>query len=153
MRLRRWKGPNKAFSHQEGCTLFLGRPEFPAGRQEVERGFWRGRSASAASKPFREIDADDRVRLDPLDPKRSHHLGQCEYISETDPAVLKVLLKVKPGLGPATIGSSAARAAPAGRSRTTRASGDDEPAGAPRTTMPCCDSGLVHEALGGGSTR
>jgi hypothetical protein len=25
-------------------------------------------------------------------------LGQCEYVSETDPAVLKVLLKVKPGL-------------------------------------------------------
>jgi hypothetical protein len=26
-------------------------------------------------------------------------LGQCEYVSETDPAVLKVLLKVKPGMG------------------------------------------------------
>jgi hypothetical protein len=26
-------------------------------------------------------------------------LPQCEYVSETDPAVLKVLLKVKPGLG------------------------------------------------------
>jgi hypothetical protein len=25
--------------------------------------------------------------------------GQCEYVSETDSAVLKVLLKVKPGLG------------------------------------------------------
>jgi hypothetical protein len=26
-------------------------------------------------------------------------LGQCEYVSETDPAVLKVLLKVKDGSG------------------------------------------------------
>jgi hypothetical protein len=29
----------------------------------------------------------------------SHHAGECEYVSETDPAVLKVLVKVKPGLG------------------------------------------------------
>jgi hypothetical protein len=42
---------------------------------------------------------DRRVRLDSLDPKTSRHLGQCEFVSETDPAVLKVLLKVKPGLG------------------------------------------------------
>ena len=34
-----------------------------------------------------------------FDPKTARHLGQCEYVSETDPAVLKVLLKVKPGLG------------------------------------------------------
>jgi hypothetical protein len=43
--------------------------------------------------------ADRRVRLDPLDPKTSRHLPQCEYVSETDPVVLKVLLKVKPGAG------------------------------------------------------
>jgi hypothetical protein len=30
----------------------------------------------------------------------ARHLGQFECVSETDPAVLKVLLKVKPGLGP-----------------------------------------------------
>jgi hypothetical protein len=27
-------------------------------------------------------------------------MGECEFASETDPAVLKVILKVKPGLGP-----------------------------------------------------
>jgi hypothetical protein len=42
---------------------------------------------------------DRRARLDPLDAKTSRHLGQCEYVSQTDPAMLKVLLKVKPGLG------------------------------------------------------
>jgi hypothetical protein len=33
------------------------------------------------------------------DPASAGHLGRCEYISETDPAVLKVLPKVKPGMG------------------------------------------------------
>jgi len=30
-------------------------------------------------------------------PKTSCHLPQCEFVSETDPTVLKVLLKIKPG--------------------------------------------------------
>jgi hypothetical protein len=47
---------------------------------------------------FTEPIVDDRVRLDPLDPTTSRHAGEGEYISETDPSVLKVLLKVKPGL-------------------------------------------------------
>jgi hypothetical protein len=37
----------------------------------------------------------DRVRLDPLDPKTSRHAGGCEFADETDPAVLRVLLKVQ----------------------------------------------------------
>jgi hypothetical protein len=41
----------------------------------------------------------DRVRVDPLDTKTSRHLGECEYVYETDPAALRVLLKVKPGMG------------------------------------------------------
>jgi hypothetical protein len=48
---------------------------------------------------YTEPLVDDRVRLNPLDPKTSRHLGQCEYIAETDRGVLKVLLKVKPGMG------------------------------------------------------
>jgi hypothetical protein len=36
----------------------------------------------------------DRVRLDPLDAKTGRHAGECEYVSETDPAMIKVLLKV-----------------------------------------------------------
>ena len=48
---------------------------------------------------YRELTADNRVRLSPYDPATAGHLGQCEHVSETDPAVLKVLLKVKPGIG------------------------------------------------------
>jgi len=40
-----------------------------------------------------------RRRLDPLDPTTARHFPQCEFASETDPAVIRVLLKVKPGLG------------------------------------------------------
>jgi hypothetical protein len=43
---------------------------------------------------------DNRVCLDPLDPKTARHAGECEYASETDPSVLRVLLRVKPGMGP-----------------------------------------------------
>jgi hypothetical protein len=34
-----------------------------------------------------------------LDPKTARHMGQCEFASADDPSVLRVLLKVKPGLG------------------------------------------------------
>jgi hypothetical protein len=46
-----------------------------------------------------EEPADRRVRLDPLDAKTSRHAGQCEFASETDAAVLRVILKVKDGSG------------------------------------------------------
>jgi hypothetical protein len=42
---------------------------------------------------------DARTRLDPYDPATARHLPQCEYVSETNPAVLKILLTVKPGTG------------------------------------------------------
>jgi hypothetical protein len=41
----------------------------------------------------------DRVRLDPLDPKTSRHAGGCEFALETDPAVLRLVLKIEDGAG------------------------------------------------------
>jgi hypothetical protein len=38
------------------------------------------------------------VRSDPLYPKTSRHAGECEFAS-ADRSVLRVLLKVKPGMG------------------------------------------------------
>jgi hypothetical protein len=45
------------------------------------------------------IKSRDRGRIDfdrphPLDPKTANHLPQCEFVTVTDPAVLRVLLKV-----------------------------------------------------------
>jgi len=33
-------------------------------------------------------------RLNPFDPRTSRHLGQCEFIGETDAGILRVLLKI-----------------------------------------------------------
>jgi hypothetical protein len=56
-----------------------------------------GRLATHPIEHFHEAPADRRSRLDPLDPSTSHHLGQCEYRDTTDPALLRVVLKVKDG--------------------------------------------------------
>ena len=37
--------------------------------------------------------------LDPLDPKNSRHAGWCEFASQTDAAMLRVILKVRDGAG------------------------------------------------------
>jgi hypothetical protein len=89
--------PDEVFTHAEGCAIVKADPSFVPEWQEVERGLWRA-TCQCGSKDLYVPDADRRVRLDPLDPKSSRHLPQCEFASETDPAVLQVLLKVKPGL-------------------------------------------------------
>jgi hypothetical protein len=65
---------------------------------EVVTGHWRA-VCQCGSEDVYEKPADRRVRLDPLDPKTSRHAGQCEFASETDAAVLKIVLKVKDGAG------------------------------------------------------
>jgi hypothetical protein len=72
------------FSHQESCKLLKADPSFSPEWQEVERGFWKA-ECQCGVEIFRDVAADDRVRRDPLDPKTSRHLGQCEYISEPIP--------------------------------------------------------------------
>jgi len=60
---------------------------------EIRRGVWKAECV-CSTEYFREPFIDDRVRLDPYDQATARRLGQCEYISETAPAVIKVLLKV-----------------------------------------------------------
>jgi len=45
------------------------------------------------------IDTFLRREMDLLEAKTSRHAGQCEYVSEIDAAVLRVILKVKDGAG------------------------------------------------------
>jgi hypothetical protein len=56
-----------------------------------------GESASAGPRITAPV-ADRRARLDPLDPKTTRHFGACEFVGETDPAKLRLALKVKPAL-------------------------------------------------------
>ena len=65
---------------------------------EVETGHWR-RVCECGSEDVYEEPADGRVRIDPLDPKTSRHLPQCEFTAPTDAAVLRVILKVNDGAG------------------------------------------------------
>ena len=44
-------------------------------------------------------DPDLRALHSTLDPKTSHHAPQCEFASETNVAVLRVVLEVKDGAG------------------------------------------------------
>jgi hypothetical protein len=75
------------FATQQQPALVLVDPYAP---QEGHRGQCQG---------YREPRDDYRARLDPLDPVTGRHLGQCEFASETDPAVLRVILKVRDGAG------------------------------------------------------
>jgi hypothetical protein len=44
-------------------------------------------------------EADRRVRLDPYDPSTFRHAGQCDHRYTSDPALLRVILKVREGSG------------------------------------------------------
>ena len=95
---RKRKQPTKPFIHAEDCQIFKADPSVQIPWNYEGDGFWKAECV-CTYETYVEPIVDDRVRLDPLDPKTSRHLGQCEYVSATDPAVLKVLLKVKPGSG------------------------------------------------------
>jgi hypothetical protein len=90
---RKKRGPSKSFVHQGGCRIVQADPNVSIEWQEVERGFWEARCVSGV-ETYREPAADDRVRLSPYDLATARHLGQCEFASETDAAMLRVLLKV-----------------------------------------------------------
>jgi hypothetical protein len=63
----------------------------------LEYGRWH-RECRCGAESWQE-PAPGRVRLDPLDPSTAHHAGKCEFAGVTDPAVLKVLLKITPKEG------------------------------------------------------
>jgi hypothetical protein len=90
---RRKKGPNRAFAHSDGCKILAADPTVQIQWSEVETGHWR-RVCQCGAEDVYEEPADRRVRLDPLDAKTARHLGQCEFVGETDAAMLRVLLKV-----------------------------------------------------------
>jgi hypothetical protein len=92
------KGPNKPFVHTDDCRILAADPDVQIQWNELETGFWVAECV-CGKEYHHDQPADDLVRLDPFDPSTSRHLPQCEFVSETDPSVLKLLLKVTPGLG------------------------------------------------------
>jgi hypothetical protein len=96
---RRKKGPDKTFVHSEDCRILAADPDVEIPWNEVEAGHWRA-ECLCTIEYYNEPFVDDRVRLDPLDPKTSRHLPQCEFAAATDPAVLRLALKVRDGADP-----------------------------------------------------
>jgi hypothetical protein len=83
--------PTPPFQHAAGCRIVRADPGFEPPWQDLEEGHWR-RECQCGAEDYREPHVDRRARLDPLDPATARHLGQCEYASETDPAVLQLAL-------------------------------------------------------------
>jgi hypothetical protein len=86
-----------------GVTVVGVRGHLVAVEAHVGRGLPPGARrfayAEAGVRPPRLPPTSGR-RLEPYDSTTARHLPQCEYIDEASPAVLKILLTVKPGLAP-----------------------------------------------------
>jgi hypothetical protein len=90
---RRKKGPDKAFSHSDDCKILAADPGVEIEWSKLERGHWVAECV-CGTEHYHEPRTRP-ARLDPVDPRTARHLPQCEFASETNPATLKVLLKVR----------------------------------------------------------
>jgi hypothetical protein len=96
---RRPKPPDAPFVHADDCKLAAIEPDLQPPWSDLGSGSWR-RECRCTFEVWSAPLVDARTRLDPYDPTTDRHLPQCEYRDEVSPAVLKILLTVKPGLGP-----------------------------------------------------
>jgi hypothetical protein len=89
----RKKGPTRPFVHAYDCKILAADPGVEIKWSEIERGHWVAQCVCGTERYYEPVGVN-RVRLDPLDPKTAHHAPQCEFVGETNPSTLKVLLKV-----------------------------------------------------------
>ena len=94
---RRKRGPDKAFSHSEGCKIQAADPTVQIQWSEVETGHWRATCMCGSEDVY--VEPDRGVRLDPFDPSTFRHAGQCEHRDTTAPALLRAILRVRDGVG------------------------------------------------------
>jgi hypothetical protein len=95
--VRERKGPSRPFTHTDDCVIVKADPGVAIEWQQVERGRWEARCRCGVEY-FREQPAGRR-RLDPLDPTTSRHAPECEHRHQTDPALLRAVLRVQDGAG------------------------------------------------------
>jgi hypothetical protein len=93
----RRKRPHKAFVHSDDCRIYTADPTVWIEWSELGGGHWQAVCVCGTQDYYEPVAG--RVRLDPLDAKTSRHAPQCEFASETDAAMLRVILKVKDGAG------------------------------------------------------
>jgi hypothetical protein len=92
----RKKGPDQAFHHADDCKIAKVDPDVQIPWNEVESGLWVAQCQ--CGKEYYRDPVAQPARLDPLDPSTSRHAPECEHRDTTDPALLKAILQVKPGL-------------------------------------------------------
>jgi hypothetical protein len=88
------KGPSKPFQHADDCKILKADPDVEIPWNETRPGHFEA-TCQCGREFYDEPAADLRTRLDPLDPSTSLHAGECEFVSETDPTILRALLKVQ----------------------------------------------------------
>ncbi len=92
------KTPNlPAFVHSDDCKILKADPSVRIEWSEIRRGHWEA-VCECGREYYDEPIVEDRVRLDPLDPKTSRHARECVYRDTIDPAMIKLILNVKPGM-------------------------------------------------------
>ena len=88
--------PDRPFPHSDSCKIVEADPGVSIPWSEVERGHWT--QICACGEQHYYATARKGARLDPFDPCTSRHGGACEFKDTTDRAVLRALLRVRPGL-------------------------------------------------------
>jgi hypothetical protein len=94
---RKRKGPDKALTHSDECKILAADPGIEIPWNEVRTGYWEARCVCGV-EGWHAPDAE-RARRDPRDPTTFRHAGECEHRDTTDPALLRVILKVRDGAG------------------------------------------------------
>jgi hypothetical protein len=89
----RKEGPTKPFTHSDDCAILKADPNVEIPWSEIRRGVWEARCVCGVQYHHDPV-TDDRVRLDPLDPKTARHAGQCGFVGKTDAAMLRAVLRV-----------------------------------------------------------
>jgi hypothetical protein len=92
------KGPTQPFTHSDNCRIVRADPTTEIEWVEVATGRWEA-VCVCGHEYFNEPLTDDRERLDPHDPSTFRHAPQCEHRDTIDPALLRVILRVRDGAG------------------------------------------------------
>ncbi|HYZ13764.1 MAG TPA: hypothetical protein VFA08_09200 [Actinomycetota bacterium] len=92
------KGPDTVFIHTDDCKIWKADPNVEIPWSYVGDGLWKAECV-CTHEFWREPITDKRPRQDPLDPKTSRHMPECEFAGETEPSVLRLVLRVQEGAG------------------------------------------------------
>lgn len=90
---RRKKGPGTPFTHADDCRILKADPAAKIPWNYEGDGLWKAECVCTIQY-HREPVTEDRVRLDPFDPKTGRHGGACEFAGVPDAAMLRAVLRV-----------------------------------------------------------